>query len=202
MKKFIIVIGLLMVAALATLIGTGALKSKENRMGEVAKEAAGGNKKSAVAIKGKDFKVSEKELKTKVKYFKAAGVEDPEKAAKDSFIEKESLYALAVSKGYSATQQEVDEVVEEIKQGVKEAKNEEIQNYIEGFGSEEEFWEFERELESKNLVIKKYLEDEKKDYLGSGDDGSYTSGEENRWQNHYESIKKKAIKKQKIEISY
>jgi type II secretory pathway pseudopilin PulG len=198
MKKRMIIIGIVIVGIVSTMTLGNALRSKETRMGKVAKEASqeSDNKGKGIAIKGKDFAVTKESLETKVKYFKANGTENPEQEAKNSIIERESLYALAVSKGYSASEEEVNQVVQEIKEGVETVDDKSVNDYINGFGSEEEFWEFEKELESKNLVIKKYLTDEKTSYLGK--ENNFTQIEENKWQKKYDAIIEKAIKRQNI----
>ncbi len=80
-------------------------------------------------------------------------------------MENKAFYLAAVDAGYTASEEEIDDIINYIKDAIQGTEEEKyIKSYILGRGmSEEEYWISIRDLYKRNLIIKKYLEDNMND---------------------------------------
>ena len=80
-------------------------------------------------------------------------------------MENKAFYLAAVDAGYTASEEEIDDIINYIKDAIQGTEEEKyIKSYILGRGMrEEEYWISIRDLYKRNLIIKKYLEDNMND---------------------------------------
>ena len=86
-----------------------------------------------------------------------------EEAAQEKAVayvqEREALYQEAIEHGYTVTDEEVWEYLEQLKDTIADAENgEEAQLIMDQFDSEEDYWNYEFYVYQKNLPIEKYVQ--------------------------------------------
>lgn len=106
--------------------------------------------------------------------------------------EREALYQAAINNGYSVTDQEVWNYIEELKEIVYSADNkEDALAIIRQFDSEEDYWNYEFTVYQKNLPIQNYVHDMEQMFKQSrsfyADKDS--SDIELEWQQYFEQMK-------------
>lgn len=73
--------------------------------------------------------------------------------------ERDALYQEAIEHGYTVTDEEVWEYLEQLKGTIADAENgEEAQLIMDQFDSEEDYWNYEFYVYQKNLPIEKYVQ--------------------------------------------
>ena len=124
-------------------------------------------KESDIYMKGKSASVTEADIKQGTDFYVLSGMN--EEVAREEAIKymmkREALYAEAVRNGYDVTDDEVRVYLEELKQAIASADNkEDVEAVIKGFGSEDEYREYEFNVYKKDLPIQKYTESLKVEY--------------------------------------
>lgn len=115
--------------------------------------------------------------------------------------EREALYAAAVEAGYTATEEEIHDYLDNLKKTIETVDNkDEVMAVMESFPSEEEYWEYEFTVYSKNLPIEKYVQDLKEDYLKENGLDKETSESEISWQEHFKNVKRELVEKQNYKM--
>ena len=73
--------------------------------------------------------------------------------------DKEILYREATKLGYEASEEEIQEYIDNMKQQIAESQNSKsFENFISGYGkSEDEYWKEQKDNIRKNICIDKYL---------------------------------------------
>ena len=149
---------------------------------------------------GQDVIVTEEQIDAAKDFYKNKGLgsrESEEKAV--AYVEEENaLYAEAIKKGYDVTEKEIDEYINKLKRLSKTAENkEDIEKVISGFGSEKEYWEYEKKIYKKLLPIQNYTSDLEKEFMEKNRDKCEPSNIEKTWDTEFKQVKDKAVKKQK-----
>ena len=120
-----------------------------------------------IAVRGNDIKISEAEVNESEKFYMANG-ESEQTAKKDALNnlkEYYALYAEAQKKGYSVTEDEVDNYLDELKKQMSEAANkDDVQAVISAYGNEDDYWKYMKKVYMKRLVVMKYTKDLEKDF--------------------------------------
>lgn len=148
-----------------------------------------------IVLQGKSAEITESELKMAADFYKLTGLSEEEslKTAVSYLKKREALYQEAEKNGFTVTEQEVKDYLQELKTQLYESENQdEVLAVIEGFGSEEEYWEYELSVYRKNLPIVKYAEDVHKRI--SAKKGRPLSQEE--WMEYYEQLKNTLVEQQ------
>lgn len=148
---------------------------------------------------GKDILVTEDEIKKVEEFYKING--DSEETASIKAIEyveeQNALYVEAIENGYDVTDEELDEYIEELKYTVSVAENNEaVEEIIKSFDSEDEYWEYERELYKKLLPIQKYVKDLESKYIEKHTNKKTDEEIEKGWDRKLDKIKDKAVEEQ------
>lgn len=83
--------------------------------------------------------------------------EDAEKEAARYVSQRNALYEEAIGKGYSVTDEEVREYLEQLKKTIDSADNrEDVYTIMKAFDSEQDYWDFQFKVYQKDLPIQKY----------------------------------------------
>lgn len=145
---------------------------------------------------GKNIAITTEEIEKYKKYFTLAGSDDPEKEAIDYAEERNALYVAAMENGYTVTDEEVWEYLEELKSILKQEENAGMyEAAVSGFESEEAYWDFEFEVYKVELPIQKYVASLESQYQKE-------TGIENQekfdaeWNEKFEEIKEEFVEEQ------
>lgn len=206
MKKRGFIVGLLILLLVSfSALGSFALSDEATilaEVGKIFKEYDINENNSDIYAQGKTgavVTVDDIEMATDF-YIKAGNTEEnARKKAIDFMLEREALYQKAVSLGFTASDEEIRNCINELKNLVKTADNgDDIQYLIDQFESEEDFWDFEYKVYTKKLPILKYLESLKEDYYSSENLNSPNSNEKSNnaedCAEYIESVKEKLVK--------
>lgn len=159
-------------------------------------------KESDIYMKGKSASVTEADIKQGTDFYVLSGMD--EEAAREEAIKymmkREALYAEAVRNGYSVTDDEVRAYLEELKQTIASADNkEDVEAVIKGFGSEDEYWEYEFNVYKTDLPIQKYTKSLKVEYenndISSEVQGISVNSDED-FNDFFERYKEELVEKQ------
>ena len=153
---------------------------------------------------GKDVIVTRTELEEANDFYLQAGYSDGD--AFDQavlYVQKyETMYFLATKAGYKATEEDLKERIDYLKEISKEIKDkEEFQAMIDSFESEEAYWEYERLVLIKDIAIEKYREAEIKpefDKITAHEPGSEEYWAE--WGKWYEDYQIKMVEEQEFQL--
>ena len=105
------------------------------------------------------------------------------------------MYAEAIAKGYSATDEEIEGYLEEMKASIfsdttDETTQAQYREMIGQFDSEEDYWNYEKEVYRKQLPIEKMVRDLEREYFGQ------ESADEEGWDEYFENYKADLVRKQ------
>ena len=150
---------------------------------------------------GKDVSITMKEYE-QVKSFYKLKSEDYGQAAKDADKEIKqynALYAAAVKNGYSVTDEQVQAYIEDMKLQLESVDNsEDIQDVIDQFDSEDDYWAYEFTVYQKQLPIQNYVSALNDEYNEKAVDSSSEEAQE-EWDTYFENLKDKLVKEQNFQ---
>lgn len=117
---------------------------------------------------GKDVIILQSDVERAVKFYEEAGYEkeDAYRLGVEYEEKYSAMYALALKNGFQVSVDEVDDKIEELQKLFLIAENrDQLNEVMNGFSSEEEYWNYEKEVYKKSLPIENYrikLEEEYK----------------------------------------
>lgn len=209
MKKSKLAVGIAAAALVAVLSISAVYAGSKGKSipvlwGEILKQSANDNSDTQstddeplYAI-GKDISIPMKEYEQVRSFYQLKG-EDGEQAAKDADKEIKqynALYAAAVKNGYSVTDEQVQAYIEDMKVQLETVDNrEDIQDVIDQFDSEDDYWAYEFTVYQKQLPIQNYVSALNDAYNEKAADPSSEEAKET-WDDHFEKLKEKLIKEQ------
>lgn len=133
-------------------------------------------------------------------FYEAKGLSQDEarKEAVNYVEEYESLYHEAIENGYSASESEAEKYISEMKATYKSTEMDEVSKkmldeMIQKFDSENDYWDYERIIYMKQLPIQKYVQDLEAEYFGNNPQ----AGDE-EWLAYFEKHKKALVSKEKF----
>ena len=116
--------------------------------------------------------------------------------------EREALYQEAIDNGYSVTDEEVWDYIEELKEIINSADNkEDALAIMNQFDSEEDYWNYEFSVYQKNLPIQNYVHDieqmfmQRSTYADKGPNDI-----ELEWQQYFEQMKADLVDKENYQM--
>lgn len=130
---------------------------------------------------GFDILITKQEVErvTSLYVLQGQSEKEAEKSALKYIEEYNAMYVEAINNGFDVTEKEVDEYISALKITVKQAANSsDVEKVIAQFESEDEYWEYEKNVYQKQLPVQKYVA---------------TLGDE-----ELEKIQEAAVKKQKF----
>lgn len=184
-------------------------KSVSALWGEILKQLADEGKISTQSTEdepllyavGKDVSITMKEYEQVKSFYQLKG-EDDEQAAKDADKEIKqyhALYAAAVKNGYSVTDEQVQAYIKDMKVQLETVDNrEDIQNVIDQFDSEDDYWAYEFTVYQKQLPIQNYVSALNDEYNEKAADASSEEAQE-EWDTYFENLKDKLVKEQNFQ---
>jgi hypothetical protein len=210
MKRHIIIVTVCIVGTLG-IVGAGVLANARLdptsayvalKKESFKEDAAVKEKDKRTAYSGKHVDITLEELKESERFYLAKGESETD-ARKDALYcqeEYNALVAKAKENGYSATEQEIDDAVEEIKEWSKTPENKDVIGpIISAYPNEEAYWKYLKHVYKKQLVAQKYVKDLEKSFA-DGYSGEKGTEEYNKaWDEWFDSFKKKAIAEEGFE---
>lgn len=176
---------------------------KMTEWGEILKENSKASDEEEIFAKGKNGVIFVSEVEKTRKFFELSGMKEDE--AKEQAIqyskEIEALYQEALREGYEATEEEIWAYIEEIKKTVKESDNrEEVEAVIKQFDSEEEYWNYEYTVYTKNLPIQNYVEDKEKEFREKSANADDDKKFQKEWEEEFTKLKKDLVEKEEFQV--
>lgn len=147
---------------------------------------------SQVYAKGKNTTVLDADIEQAKQFFVLAGMDEKsaQEQAVEYTLEREALYHAAIENGYTVTEQEVRDYLEELKVILNSADNKEVfLDILSQFDSEEDYWKFQFSVYQKDLPIQHYVKDLEQRYMKTqiySENGDETN---NDWEVYFEQFK-------------
>lgn len=137
----------------------------------------------------------DQKMEQAIKFYEIQGYnkKEAQKLAADYVKESDAIYQKAIEAGIRVTDDEVAAEVESIKQlyhsaDLDEISKEQMEAIISTFKSEEDYWEYEREVYQTLLVSQKYVNTILEDFFTSHPEASYAD-----WSAYFEDWKDQLI---------
>lgn len=138
-------------------------------MGELFREQKASQDNDTVAIGGNNITITEKEIEDKVDVYLQTGDMNAVDSAVQHLLERKVLYNKAISEGFSVSDEELDTEIEKLKEVSKKAENySEYEEFINGYGGEDAYFDDMKEDYRISITINKYLMSEQEKYEVTG----------------------------------
>lgn len=125
------------------------------------------------------------------------GEDEAESLALQYVKEINVLYQEAISNGYTASDEEIREHLDKLKEQYQTAENkEEMQAFMDKFENEQAYWDYQFEIYKKDLPIQKYNAAREKEFLeeqASGNGQTERLAAQEEWEDEFEYEKKAAV---------
>lgn len=151
---------------------------------------------------GNDILVTDQEIQQAEDYYVLNGAarSKAKEKADEHVKEQNALYVEAVKNGFDVTSEEIKEYLKELKIMLNSAENqEEVKDIMDGFESEEEYWEYEYYVYQKLLPVQKYVKHLEEQFKQKQKSNMTTEEIENKWDLKFEKIKDKLVDKQNFD---
>lgn len=153
---------------------------------------------SDIYAEGKEATISITEMKQAVYFYQLQGNENAEELAYEYMKESAALYAKAVSEGYAVTDEEVESYVAEIRATAEsdeldETSRQQVNDVIAGFGGEENYWEYQVEVNHKLLVSQKYVDKLQEEFYADSSKG------QEEWNDYFDNFKRNLVEEEHFE---
>lgn len=153
------------------------------------------------AITGKDFTVTRHGAQNMAAQNQHAGMEpqEAEQYALMQYIVRRSVYFQAVSEGFLASDEAVQQDIDYTKEASKSADNaEDYYEFIKGTGmTEDEYWDSMFDTRKMLITLENYAEAKRAAFLADG----HTQDDEAAWQAYCFDLTQKAIDAQEITLA-
>ena len=157
-----------------------------------------------VYAEGERACITNNDIEQVQKFYMLSGMD--EQIARETAVqyvkEREALYQAAIEKGYSVTDEEVWDYIEELKEIINFADNkEDALAIMNQFDSEEDYWNYEFSVYQKNLPIQNYVHDieqmfmQRSTYADKGPNDI-----ELEWQQYFEQMKADLVDKENYQM--
>lgn len=124
------------------------------------------------------------------------GEKEAEALALQYVKETNALYQEAVANGYTVSDQEIRDYLEEQKEQYQTADNkEEIYAFMERFESEQAYWDFQFEIYKKDLPIQKYNAAREREFMQEQAENGSIDKTGDLWAEEFERQKARAVEK-------
>lgn len=161
------------------------------------------DEEETIYARGKNGVITNKEVEQAIAFYDTFGM-SAEEARKQAILyveEREALYQQAIEAGYTVTDKEVYNYLEELKQFINQSENkEDAMAIIQQFDSEEDYWNYEFEVYKKDLPIQKYMAAKEKEFKEVAPQAKSINEIEEEWQDYYEQIKAQAVENEEFKV--
>ena len=150
---------------------------------------------------GENILITSKEIEQAKEFYLLSGSQDDEALQLAiTYMEKyESMYLEARKNGFDASDEEIDKKISELKLILPDSNVKDgLQELINAFGSEEAYWEYEKNVYRKSLPIEKYREKLQSEFLAGVHADYFTEETQNEWNEWYESFQMNLAEKQQF----
>ena len=157
-----------------------------------------------VYAEGERTCITNNDIEQVQKFYMLSGMD--EQIARETAVqyvkEREALYQEAVDNGYSVTDEEVWDYIEELKEIINSADNkEDALAIMNQFDSEEDYWNYEFSVYQKNLPIQNYVHDIEQMFMQRS---TYTDKGPNdielEWQQYFQQMKADLVDKENYQM--
>lgn len=141
---------------------------------------------------GNEILITNTEIEQAKEYYLLNGYtnDEAEKTAVDYMGKYNALYVEAIKKGYSVSDDEIYAYLETLKKSLDEAENQDdIQALIDGYGSEEDYWNYEYKVYQKSLPIQNYVRDLETEFASQCELERGSEEFQEEWLDYFESYK-------------
>lgn len=149
-----------------------------------------------------DFSINKSDIRRQVQLVQInmeGSTRELAKEAINELIERKTLYALAVEKGYLVSDEDFEEYKSKFRESMQGAENEEdIKQFFAGFGGEEDYWSTMETALRESLTIRKYLDDRMKRYAREKGQNISNIEFQQKWSKEEEKIKKNVLHKTEV----
>lgn len=116
-----------------------------------------------IVMQGDSITVYADEINRIAARYKASGVDDGKQRAEDYVLRREALYQAGVDAGFTASDKEVQDIIDQELEWEDGADGQEyFQSYLDEAGlTAEEYWNTQRDVLHKEIIIGKYLDAER-----------------------------------------
>ena len=201
------ILGILLLT-MGTQVALGANNSLMEKTGTIFHEYSKSEKKDseifACGKNGAIVRVSD--IKQGIEFYMASGISETEAKEKsvNFYLKREAMYQKAIQEGYDVTEQEISDYLEYLKEFLNSAENQEdFQEVMFQFDSEEEYWQYEFEVYKKDLPIINYTEALQKEFITNYNNTYSNSSVGNvmdEWNNYLEEFKSNLVAEENFEI--
>lgn len=118
-----------------------------------------------IIVKSEHFKITKEELENRKEVYELSGSNKSADEALGDLIERKALIYKAQESGFSVSEADYLSYVEAFKKSAAGAENkEELYEYYEGFGGEENYWNTMEPVVKESLLIAKYMDAKMSEY--------------------------------------
>lgn len=151
---------------------------------------------------GKNIAISIQEMQQYIDFYTNEGYSEEEAfaAAQKDAEERNALYVEAMKNGYSVTDDEVYEWLDELRAILEEDTTGVYQSAMEGFESEEAYWDYEFEVYKIDLPIQKYVSAKEQEFYKNNPEVLETDIPYNSWHDAFEDLKEDLAAEQNFQI--
>ena len=151
---------------------------------------------------GKNIAISIQEMQQYIDFYTNEGYSEEEAfaAAQKDAEERNALYVEAMKNGYSVTDDEVYEWLDELRAILEEDTTGVYQSAMEGFESEEAYWDYEFEVYKIDLPIQKYVSAKEQKFYKNNPEVLETDIPYNSWHDAFEDLKEDLAAEQNFQI--
>lgn len=156
-----------------------------------------------VYAKGKNGVVLVSDIKQAKEFYLLSGMneEEAEQEAVDYAYKREALYQSAIANGYSVTDKEIWDYLNELKEFAKTVGNkEEAEAVMKQFSSEDAYWDFQFTVYQKNLPIQNYVKDLEKKFMETEQYSVENEDLQTGWNEKLEEIKTELVAEEDFEM--
>lgn len=175
-------------------------KNENYKLSLVGKHAQNTTEIKDIYAAGEDILITNQEIEQAEDYYVLAGTarSKAKEKAEEHVKEQNALYVEAVNHGFDVTTKEIKEYLTELKKILKDAENqEEVQDVMNGFDSEEEYWEYQYEVYQKLLPVQKYVKYLEKQFKQKS--SAPIEEVQDKWDAKFEKMKDKFVDEQNFE---
>lgn len=148
---------------------------------------------------GDNIAISTQEVEQYTEFYINSGMtqEDAEAEARKDAEERAALYVEAIRNGYTVTDEEIYEWLDELKSVLEEDNNmDAYQAAMSGFDSEEAYWDYEYQIYTVDLPIQKYAQAKEQEFYQENPDAGESDIAYNSWYDAYQELKAELAAKQ------
>lgn len=160
------------------------------------------NKDNDIYARGNTAIVLEKDIEQATQFYQLSGLDAAaaRTTATEYMLQREALYQEALRQGYSVSDAEIYDYLDELKTFMDTASNkEDAYALIHGFGSEDDYWNYQFTVYKKNLPIQNMVADLQKQYFSTQSYSNSNSNTIDDWNSYFESYKNTLVNNENFE---